>query len=123
MAGTIDSNSGVSGGMCNEKDFCVAFTCSEQANSYAWERPFYPTITAQQPSDSSNIQHGIRQGARVRRLLPVECERLMGLPDGYTEFGASGKRIADSARYRMLGNGWSVPQAKWLAERVMRYGT
>lgn len=61
--------------------------------------------------------HAVTSGARVRRLLPVECERLMGLPDGYTEFGHDGKRIADSARYRMLGNGWSVPQARWLAER------
>jgi len=98
----------------------LAFTCSDQANGFAWERPYYPTITAQQPSDSSNVQHGIRHQARVRRLLPIEAERLMGLSDGYTEFGADGERISNSARYKMLGNGWSVPQARWLAERFTK---
>ncbi len=147
--GTLAANAGGltrPAGNANEPDFCIpeiaqcllakgndpqdpslatylpvtAFTCSEQANSYAWERPHYPTITAQQPSDSSNIQHGIRQGARVRRILPIEAERLMGLPDNFTEFGADGEKISNSARYKMLGNGWSVPQARWLAEKFTK---
>ena len=40
----------------------------------------------------------------VRRLLPVECERLMGFPDGWTEFSHDGKPISDTRRYQMLGN-------------------
>jgi DNA (cytosine-5)-methyltransferase 1 len=56
---------------------------------------------------------------RVRRLTPRECERLMGLPDDFTRWGADGKEIADGPRYKMLGNGWSVPQAKWQAERIL----
>lgn len=54
----------------------------------------------------------------VRRLTPTECERLMGWPDGWTEFGASGKRMSDSARYRMCGNGLASPVGEWIARRV-----
>ena len=45
----------------------------------------------------------------VRRLLPVECERLQGYPDGWTEFGHDGKLISDTRRYQMLGNSVAVP--------------
>ena len=49
----------------------------------------------------------------VRRLTPVECERLQGFPDGHTE-GQS-----DSARYRQLGNAVAVPVAEWLGRRIV----
>ena len=49
----------------------------------------------------------------VRRLTPLECERLQGFPDGWTD-GQS-----DSARYRMLGNAVAVPVVQWIAERLM----
>lgn len=48
----------------------------------------------------------------VRRLTPLECERLQGFPDGWTD-GQS-----DSARYRQLGNAVAVPVVSWLAERI-----
>ncbi len=54
----------------------------------------------------------------VRRLLPVECERLMGLPDGWTEWDAEGRALSDSARYRMIGNSVVVPVLTWIAERM-----
>lgn len=69
---------------------------------------------------TTNEVHAVTQNEQVRKLLPVEEERLMGLEDGYTEFGADGERISNSARYKMLGNGWSVPQARWLAERFTK---
>jgi DNA (cytosine-5)-methyltransferase 1 len=51
-------------------------------------------------------------GSAVRRLLPVECERLQGFPDGWTE------GFADSTRYRMLGNAICVPVAEWVLRRL-----
>ena len=54
-----------------------------------------------------------RQRFGVRRLTPVECERLQAFPDGWTE-GES-----DSARYRMLGNAVCVNVAAWIGRRVM----
>jgi DNA (cytosine-5)-methyltransferase 1 len=54
----------------------------------------------------------------VRRLTPRECERLMGWPDDHTQYASDGKEIADSARYRMCGNGVAAPVAKYVAECV-----
>lgn len=64
----------------------------------------------------------------VRRLLPVECERLQGFPDGYTlipgydpnktgEFGGN-KGVADGPRYRALGNSMAVPCMAWIGRRI-----
>jgi DNA (cytosine-5)-methyltransferase 1 len=40
----------------------------------------------------------------IRRLTPVECERLQGFPDGWTEFGKDGEKISDTQRYKCCGN-------------------
>lgn len=48
---------------------------------------------------------------RVRRLTPLECERLDGFPDNWTEYGASGKEMSDKTRYEALGNSIAVPCA------------
>jgi len=45
----------------------------------------------------------------VRRLTPVECERVQGYPDGWTEYGHDGRRISDNQRYKALGNSVAVP--------------
>ena len=46
--------------------------------------------------------HGIKSNSRIRRLTPLECERLQTVKDGYTAY------VSDSQRYKMLGNGWTV---------------
>lgn len=51
----------------------------------------------------------------VRRLTPIECERLQGFPDGWTE----GKGQSDSARYRQIGNAVAVNVARWIGRRIM----
>jgi DNA (cytosine-5)-methyltransferase 1 len=55
---------------------------------------------------------------RVRRLLPVECERLMGFPDGYTDIKTKGKPTPDGPRYKALGNSWAVPVVHWIGQRI-----
>ena len=54
----------------------------------------------------------------VRRLMPVECERLQGFPDGYTLVPIGGKPAADGPRYKQLGNSWAVPCVRWIGERI-----
>jgi DNA (cytosine-5)-methyltransferase 1 len=54
----------------------------------------------------------------VRRLTPVECERLMGWPDDHTLHRADGKLTSDSQRYRMCGNGIVAPVAAWVAKQL-----
>jgi DNA (cytosine-5)-methyltransferase 1 len=58
--------------------------------------------------------------ASVRRLTPVECERLQGYPDGWTAT-SNGKPQADSARYRQLGNSIAVPVFAWVARRLVAH--
>lgn len=54
----------------------------------------------------------------IRRLTPLECERLMGWPDNHTLHRADGKTNSDSARYRMCGNGVASPVIKWIADQI-----
>lgn len=57
----------------------------------------------------------------VRRLTPVECERLQGFPDNYTAIPWRGKpadQCPDGPRYKALGNSWAVPLFAWLGRRI-----
>lgn len=60
----------------------------------------------------------IRDGTILRRLTPVECERLMGWPDDHTRWRGGGREISDGPRYRMCGNGVVANVAEWLARRL-----
>lgn len=57
----------------------------------------------------------------VRRLMPLECERLQGFPDGWTDIEIKGKPASDAARYKALGNSMAVPVMRWIGERIARY--
>jgi DNA (cytosine-5)-methyltransferase 1 len=56
----------------------------------------------------------------VRRLTPVECERLQGFPDGHTAIPYRGKPASDGPRYRALGNSMAVPVMRWIGERIAK---
>ena len=60
-------------------------------------------------------------GPLPRRLTPVECERLMGFPDGWTDVRFQGKPARDTLRYRALGNSMAVPVMRWLAEGIREF--
>ncbi|EKY3918155.1 DNA cytosine methyltransferase [Enterobacter hormaechei] len=57
---------------------------------------------------------------RVRQLMPVECERLQGMPDNYTLVPYRGKPAADAPRYKAIGNSMAVPCVAWLGQRLSR---
>ena len=64
--------------------------------------------------------------ASVRRLTPLECERLQGYPDGWTDIPdteVNGKKVraSDSARYKALGNSIALPFWTWMFERMSGY--
>ena len=67
---------------------------------------------------------GEEMDARVRRLTPIECERLQGFPDGWTDIGewtdtnGKVKQTSDSARYKALGNSICTPFWFWLLRRI-----
>ena len=60
----------------------------------------------------------IREGMAVRRLTPLECERLQGFPDGYTAVEHNRKPAADGPRYKALGNSMAVPVLAWIGRRI-----
>jgi DNA (cytosine-5)-methyltransferase 1 len=78
----------------------------------------------------SNMAHSlngnniVRTRYIVRRLTPMECERLQGYPDGWTDIGewidSNGKKhqTSDAARYKALGNSIALPPWKWVLKRI-----
>jgi DNA (cytosine-5)-methyltransferase 1 len=74
-----------------------------------------PTLVRQMGTGGHNVPM-----TGVRRLTPLECERLQGFPDNYTAKGASGKAMSDSARYRMLGNAVNVRVSAWIGKRIIQ---
>ena len=63
----------------------------------------------------------VAQASAVRRLTPVECERLQGFPDDYTQIAWRNKpaeSCPDGPRYKALGNSMAVPVMRWIGERI-----
>jgi len=80
----------------------------------------YRPDAEQWPSGGVDPYSGDLPGTAVRRLTPVECERLQGYPDGWTAVSA-GKPQADSSRYRQLGNSIAVPVFEWVALGIQEF--
>lgn len=59
----------------------------------------------------------IAQNDKVRRLIPLECERLMGFPDNYTALPSA----TDTTRYQAVGNSWAIPVIEWIGKRIFNY--
>lgn len=78
-----------------------------------------PTLTSQMGTGGGNVPLKIekvvlnRGEAFVRRLTPLECERLQGLPDNWTEGGS------DAKRYKAIGNGMAQPCADFVIEKLV----
>ena len=89
---------------------------SPAAGSIGFEEEMAPTFKAGCPS------YGVlKAGMAVRRLTPVECERLQGFPDDYTLIPWRKKPASecpDGPRYKALGNSWAVPNVRWIGHRI-----
>lgn len=115
-------------------------TCSTLTKKYGTGGGNVP-ITIQKQDDQPMIVHGTQdpcvsdiafaQGRnnggenvyvnnmKVRRLTPIECERLQGFPDEYTNIPWRGKgQSPDGPRYQALGNSMAVPVMKWIGQRI-----
>ena len=83
------------------------------------------TLQAKEIGYSFNLNNVLRQDKIVRRLTPMECERLQGFPDNWTDIGAwtdtkgkLHKESSDAARYKALGNSIALPFWFWLLRRI-----
>ena len=70
------------------------------------------TLTSRMGTGGNNVS-GIATSTNVRRLTPVECERLQGFPDDWTA-GQS-----DSTRYKQMGNAVAVPVVEWIVQNIV----
>jgi DNA (cytosine-5)-methyltransferase 1 len=98
----------------------VALTARESGQGYWMQDSISGTLRAEgenRPSRPSNVI--CNTSMVVRRLTPVECERLQGFPDGWTDIGTAEKPTSDGNRYKQLGNAVTVNVAEWLARRAM----
>ena len=109
---------------CSQGGTCVAF---ESGPGWWNESDHCGTLRAEgenRPSRPSNV---VRENMQVRRLTPVECERLQGFPDGYTAIPwrkgkldsfITGRDCPDGPRYKALGNSMAVPCMRWIGWRI-----
>ena len=104
--------------LCSAVD-CRNFTESGEING---------TLQAKSTGGQSiNLQNTVRQNMMVRRLTPLECERLQGYPDGWTDIGewidSKGKKhqTSDTSRYKALGNSIALPFWYWMMQNMAEY--
>ena len=83
-------------------------------NSFGKPNEPFPTLLASNPIMFAYWENGKEEDGFIRYLTPIECERLMGLPDNYTKYGADGNIILDSARYKALGNAIALPCVEYI---------
>lgn len=103
----------------------AAYVASVDCRNFREGGEINGTLQAKESGGQSlNLNNTIRQNMVVRRLTPLECERLQGFPDHWTDLGewtdSKGKRHkdADSPRYKALGNSIALPPWKWLLKRL-----
>lgn len=137
MQGFGDYREGDVASSCKQRDFKdgTDLVCSVDCRNFCEGGETNGTLQAKSNGGISyNLQNTVRTGMVVRRLTPMECERLQGYPDGWTDLGewydgqtgegywvdSLGKRhkTADSPRYKALGNSIALPFWDFLAKRI-----
>lgn len=127
MQGFGDYREGGVASSCKQRDFkdSTDLVCSVDCRNFTEGGEINGTLQAKESGGQSlNLNNTVRQNMVVRRLTPLECERLQGFPDHWTDLGewtdSRGKRHkdADSPRYKALGNSIALPPWKWLLKRL-----
>lgn len=137
MQGFGDYREGNVASSCKQRDFKdgTDLVCAVDCRNFREGGETNGTLQAKSNGGTSyNLQNTVRTGMIVRRLTPMECERLQGFPDHWTDIGewydsqtgegywvdSLGKRhkTADSPRYKALGNSIALPFWDFLAKRI-----
>ena len=132
MQGFGDYREGDVASSCKQRDFkdSTDLVCYVDCRNFTEGGEINGTLQAKESGGQSlNLNNTVRQNMVVRRLTPLECERLQGFPDGWTDIGdwvktgKCGRKIklkgsADSHRYKALGNSIALPFWDFLAKRI-----
>lgn len=127
MQGFGDYRAGDVASSCKQRDFkdSTDLVCAVDCRNFREGGETNGTLQAKSNGGTSyNLQNTVRTGMIVRRLTPLECERLQGFSDGWTDIGewrdSRGKmrKPSDSPRYKALGNSIALPFWDFLAKRI-----
>lgn len=127
MQGFGDYREGDVASSCKQRDFkdSTDLVCAVDCRNFREGGETNGTLQAKSNGGVSyNLQNTVRTGMIVRRLTPLECERLQGFPDHWTDIGewrdSKGKlrKPSDSPRYKALGNSIALPFWDFLAKRI-----
>ena len=83
-------------------------------NSFGFPTDPFPTLLAGTVTPFAFWYEDDPAGGCIRFPTELECERLMGLPEGWTKYGADGREISASQRYKALGNAIALPCAEYI---------
>ena len=78
-------------------------------------------LTAPNGGGRAQERNVLTPNMAVRRLMPVEAERLQGFPDGWSDVPVGNKRAADGPRYKQLGNSWAINPVRWIGSRIQQH--
>ena len=127
MQGFGDYRAGDVASSCKQRDFkgSTDLVCAVDCRNGTENPNINGTLQAKESGGSSlNLNNVCRVNMAVRRITPLEFERLQGFPDGWTDIGdwvdSKGKtrKTTDSARYKALGNSIALPPWKWVLKRL-----
>jgi DNA (cytosine-5)-methyltransferase 1 len=105
-----------SGGDLSTYIGCFKAGQGARSRSIGYSEHLAPTLES--ADSGSNRIPTLMAAMHVRRLTPIECERLQGFPDNYTLVPFRGRSATDGNRYKALGNSMAVPVMRWLGERM-----
>jgi DNA (cytosine-5)-methyltransferase 1 len=88
------------------------------ANDYTQDAGIETCPTIRSGTGGGGAYPAVAYRSIVRRLTPIECERLQGFPDNWTQVQHNGKPMADGPRYKMCGNSIAVPVIEWIFKRI-----
>jgi len=119
MIGRSDEAGPKGSGFLGDNEPSYTLTASSQARHGVVIAPTLsasnnPSRSPQSSEITAQVEAMVKEIGVVRRLTPLECERLQGFPDGWTE------GQADGHRYKQLGNAVAVPVVSWIIERLVK---
>src|SRR5699024_6457528 len=105
----------------NKKDYCISANIiggqdHNGGNGCGFQEDISYTLTTNDIHAVYNTEKGY-ENKLVRRLTPLECERLQGFPDGWTDI----EKASDSARYKALGNSIAIPCVDFIMRGIVYF--
>jgi DNA (cytosine-5)-methyltransferase 1 len=115
---TSKASHGKQSGTDRDTMVAVAFQTRIARNGRGQPEEVYPALNGSNAGETSDMRPCVATRKAVRRLTPLECERLMGFPDQHTAITIRKKPAKDGPRYKALGNSKAINVVEWIGQRI-----